>query len=162
MRLTVWLLAAVCLCAAVDSAAPATPRVEVKGKHLVDTRNGQAFVPRGVNWPSLEYACFYGSAYADAGDPSTSPPTAASAAQIASWHINTVRVPLNEACWLGLDGEPKYGTAGGYRAAVQDWVNTLHAAGIAVILDLHWSAPAGVEADGQRAMPDARGDDFWA
>jgi endoglucanase len=161
MRLTVWLLAAVCLCAAVDSAAAATPRVEVKGKHLVDTRNGQAFVPRGVNWPSFEYACFYGYAYSDEGDPSTTPPTAASAAQIASWHINTVRVPLNEACWLGLDGQPAYGDVEGYRSAVRAWVSKLHHAGLVVILDLHWSAPSGVGAEGQRAMADERSPDFW-
>jgi hypothetical protein len=31
-----------------------------------------------------------------------------------------------------------------------------------VVLDLHWSGPAGVVSDGQRAMPDDRSDDFWS
>jgi endoglucanase len=44
---------------------------------------------------------------------------------------------------------------------VRSWVARLHAAGIVVILDLHWSGPAGVPADGQRAMADERSDDFW-
>jgi hypothetical protein len=81
---------------------------------------------------------------------------------IAGWHANTVRVPLNEACWLGVDKMPAFGTAAGYRAAVQDWVNTLHGAGLAVILDLHWSAPAGLFPEGQRAMPDDRTPGFWS
>jgi endoglucanase len=162
MRVTVWLLAAVVsLFAAVGSASAAAPHVEVKGNHLVDTRNGQVFVPRGVNWPSFEYACYYGYAYSDEGDPRTTHPTAASAAQIASWHINTVRVPLNEACWLGVDGQPAFGDVNGYRAAVRQWVSRLHRAGLVVILDLHWSAPSGVGAEGQRAMADERSGDFW-
>ena len=72
-----------------------------------------------------------------------------------------MRVPLNQACWLGEDGQPAFGDVNGYRAAVQDWVRLLHGAGLAVILDLHWSAPNGTPAEGQRAMPDDRSDDFW-
>jgi len=34
---------------------------------------------------------------------------------------------------------------------------TLHAAGLAVILDLHWPRARGVPAEGQRAMPTPRG-----
>ena len=41
------------------------------------------------------------------------------------------------------------------------WVSELHKADLAVVLDLHWSGPAGVVSDGQRAMPDDRSDDFW-
>ena len=89
-------------------------------------------------------------------------PDAAGAALMASWHVNTVRIPLNQDCWLGEDGLPAFGHASGYRAAVRRWVSILHRAGLAVILDLHWSGPAGVVADGQRAMADDRSDDFWS
>ena len=157
-------LIAVCalalLCA--GPATAAAPPLKVEGKRLVNARTGQVFVPRGVNWPSFEYACFYGYAYSDEGDPKTTHPTSRSARQIASWKVNTVRVPLNQACWLGEDGQPAFGDVNGYRAAVQDWVRLLHRAGLAVILDLHWSAPdRHVGAEGQRAMPDDRSPAFW-
>ena len=132
------------------------------GNHLVDARSGQTFIPRGVNWPSFEYACSDGYGYANSAGADKVGPTAAGAALIASWHINTVRLPLNQDCWLGDDGLPRFGQAPGYRAAVRRWVSALHKAGLAVVLDLHWSGPAGVVADGQRAMPDDRSDDFWS
>jgi putative cell wall-binding protein len=83
---------------------------------------------------------------------------------MASWRINVVRLPLNQDCWLGLQGSPAGSgrTAAGYRAAVHDWVSILHSAGIAVILDLHSSAPAGYSAHGQRAMADAQSVTFWS
>ena len=73
-----------------------------------------------------------------------------------------MRIPLNQDCWLGEDGLPRFGKASGYRAAVKRWVSELHKADLAVVLDLHWSGPAGVVSDGQRAMPDDRSDDFWS
>jgi hypothetical protein len=72
-----------------------------------------------------------------------------------------VRVPLNQDCWQGADGQPSFGDAGGYQAAVKDWVTQLTSAGFAVIVDLHWSAPDGLVAQGQRAMSDERSPDFW-
>jgi endoglucanase len=153
------LVAVLCLCA---SASAAAPKLVVKGRHLVDVRSGKTFVPRGVNWPSFEYACYYGYGYSDAADPKTTHPTSSQARLIARWHANTVRVPLNEACWLGVDGQPAFGDVDGYRAAVRSWVAKLNRAGLAVILDLHWSAPPGVGAESQRAMPDERSPDFWS
>jgi endoglucanase len=139
----------------------AGPRLKVVRDHLLDTRTGMVFVPRGVNWPSFEYACQNGYGYSDLASPTKVGPNAAGAAAMVRWRINTVRVPLNQDCWLGEDGLPAFGTVRGYRAAVRRWVSTLHRAGMAVILDLHWSGPAGVPADGLRAMPDNRSDDFW-
>jgi hypothetical protein len=159
-RLLLALLAVTAL-ALPAGAQAAAPQPQVVGNRLVDAATGQAFVPRGVNWSSFEYACFYGYAYHDSSESGSVNPDAAGARVIAGWHVNTVRVPLNQDCWLGEDASPSFGTVGGYRQAVQDWVNTLHAAGMAVILDLHWSGPAGVKADGQRAMADDRSDDFW-
>src|SRR3954453_12936467 len=143
------------------TASAAAPPPYVAGNRLVDAATNQTFIPRGANWPSFEYACFYGYAYSNTAQDGNVDPSAQGAAVIASWHINTVRVPLNQNCWLGVDGSPAFGTVNGYRAAVQQWVQTLNAAGLAVILDLHWSSPAGVPAEGQRAMPDDRSDDFW-
>ncbi|HWM33772.1 MAG TPA: cellulase family glycosylhydrolase [Pseudolysinimonas sp.] len=130
------------------------PRVD--GNRLVDARTGGTWVPHGVNWPSFEYACQQGWAYTQGGA------TDAAAAAMASWGIDIVRLPLNEQCWLGVEGNPHYGTASGYRAAVRSFVSVLNARGIAVILDLHWTAPAGSQADGQRAMTSARSVSFWS
>jgi hypothetical protein len=149
-------------CLAAPAVSRAAPQLRVSGNHLVDGRSGQTFVPRGVNWPSFEYACSDGYGYSNSASSTNVGPTAAGAALIASWHINTVRLPLNQDCWLGEDGLPKFGQAAGYRAAVRRWVAALHKADLAVVLDLHWSGPAGVVADGQRAMPDDRSDDFWS
>jgi hypothetical protein len=155
------LLAALCLAVPAAAAHAAAPQPQVAGNRLIDAASGTTYVPRGVNWPSFEYACQQGWGYSADADPTASRPTAENAALIASWNINTVRLPLNQDCWLGDDAMPAFGDVAGYRAAVQDWVAKLHAAGIAVILDLHWTGPNGAIADGQRAMTDDRSDDFW-
>jgi hypothetical protein len=127
----------------------------VSGNRILDTRTGATWIPHAVNWPSFEYACRQGWGYSQGGA------TQAAAAAMVSWGINAVRLPLNEQCWLGVEGAPAYGTALGYRAAVRSWVDTLNAHGIVVILDLHWSAPIGKLADGQRAMTGTRSVLFW-
>lgn len=132
------------------------PTPAVQGNRLVDTRTGATFVPHGVNWPSFEYACWQGWGYSAA--------IADGEEQVmASWGINAVRLPLNQDCWLGLQGSPKGTgrTAEGYRAAVESWVRRLNAAGIVVILDLHTSAPAGHPARWPHAMADAQSATFW-
>ncbi|HEY3022000.1 MAG TPA: cellulase family glycosylhydrolase [Solirubrobacteraceae bacterium] len=160
IAICVLLAVAACL-GSVAAAGAAAPQPRVVGNHLVDATTGQAFMPRGVHWPSFEYACVYAYGYSNTAGPTAVGPDAADAALMASWHINTVRLPLNEACWLGVDGQPAFGTVDGYRSAVRQWVATMHDAGLAVILDLHWSAPTGILAEGQRAQPDSRSADFW-
>jgi hypothetical protein len=155
------MLLAVLWLALPGAAGAAAPRLAVTGNDLVDKRTGEVFVPRGVNWPSFEYACHDGYGYSNSATPTSVGATAAGAAAMVRWHINTVRIPLNQDCWLGEDGLPRFGTVRGYRAAVKRWVAKLHRAGLAVIVDLHWSGPAGLVADGLRAMPDDRSDDFW-
>jgi endoglucanase len=130
------------------------PTPVVSGNRLIDTRTNTVFVPHGVNWPSFEYACSQGWAYSQNDD------TAAAATAMATWGINTVRIPLNQNCWLGSDSND-YGTAAGYRAAVAAWVNILNAHGMVVILDLHWSAPTGQHALGQWPMADSNSVSFW-
>ena len=140
--------------ATADAESAGAPQPVVDGARLLDARSGEVWIPHGVNWPGFEYACVQG------WSPSYS---AHEAAAIASWGIDLVRLPLNQDCWLGTDGVPTAGsgTAAGYRSRVAEWVGLLHAAGVAVILDLHWSAPTGVLANGQRAMADAQSADFW-
>ena len=85
----------------------AAPKLRVAGNHLVDARSGQTFVPRGVNWPSFEYACSDGYGYSNAASAQKVGPDAAGAALIASWHINTVRLPLNQDCLLYTSPSPR-------------------------------------------------------
>jgi hypothetical protein len=83
---------------------------------------------------------------------------------MASWGIDLARIPLIQDCWLGTDGAPngEWANATDYRNAVRQRVDWALDAGIAVILDLHRTGPAGIQAgDGQRAMADAQSIDFW-
>ena len=152
------LVAALIVAAAVSAPLSATavssaPTPVVQGNHLVDSRTNTTFIPRGVNIPGLEYSCVQGWRQL---------PETGEYAALTSWKINTVRLPLNESCWLGLDGAPSGRTVAQYQADVKTWVDGLTAAGLVVILDLHWNAPAGYTASGQRAMPDARSASFWS
>ncbi len=141
-------------------AAAAAPQPVVDGNRIVDALTSKRFVPHGVNFPGYEYRCQQGWDY---GEDGTKPHEVASTvAAIASWKINTVRLPLNQDCWLGDDGLPSGGlTVAGYRQSVENFVDALNQVGIVAIIDLHWSGPNGVAADGLRPMPDNRTAAFW-
>jgi len=129
--------------------------LRVEGAQLIDA-NGQPVRLLGVNRAGTEYACIQGWGIFDG------PHDAASVAAMRSWGINAVRVPLNEHCWLGLDTVPTGLGGEAYRTAIHDWVATLRAAGMYVILDLHWAAPQGLPADQLRPMPDRDyAPEFW-
>ena len=71
----------------------------------------------GVNRSGADYQCV------ETGDQIFDGPTdQASIEAMVSWHINAVRVPLNESCWLGINGvDPSLGGAA-YRAAIHEYV----------------------------------------
>jgi endoglucanase len=110
----------------------------------------------GVNRSGLEYQCQQGYGFFEG------PSDDASIAAMKSWRINAVLLPLNETCWLGINGiAPNLGGLA-YRQAVRDYVTRLEAAGLVVILDLHEAAPGGYQATGLIKMPDAdHSPDFW-
>ncbi len=146
-------LAAVFLIAA--SAAAAAPlSISVVGNHFVNG-DGQTIRLLGVNRPSAEYGCVDGFGYDDGHFDD------ADAAAIASWDANAVRVPLNEDCWLGINGQPNSGggaepplTKAGYQQEIENYVAALNAHGLYAILDLHWTAPLNQVAKEQQPMPD--------
>jgi hypothetical protein len=79
-----------------------------------------------------------------------------------AWGVNTVRVPLNEDCWLGINGEDPRFSGANYQTAIAQEVSDLHQAGFFVLLDLHWSAPGSYPAQSQNPVPDAdHSIDFW-
>lgn len=122
--------------------------VHVAGNHLLNQDN-QSIQLRGVNRSGTEYMCTGHSGIFDG------PNDPASIDAMLSWRINVVRVPLNEDCWLGINGLPSAGySAMTYRQAISSYVNLLNANKLLVILDLHWNAPGTLQAKGQQIMPD--------
>jgi hypothetical protein len=140
---------------AAASAGATPPDLHVSGSSIVDS-DGKPLQLNGVNRSGTEYACIQGWGIFDG------PSDAASVAAMATWHVHVVRVPLNEDCWLGINGVPKPLAGKAYRQAISGYVATLEAAGMNVVLELHWSAPGSEPSDGQRKMPDAgHSPDFW-
>lgn len=130
--------------------------VAVSGNQLVDF-NGTPVRLIGVNRSGTEYACAQGWGIFDG------PSDAASVASMASWGINAVRVPLNEDCWLGINGVNPSVSGAAYQSAIQQYVADLNAHGLVAILDLHWSAPGTELALGQQQMADAQHSPiFWS
>jgi endoglucanase len=71
-----------------------------------------------------------------------------------AWKLNAVRVPLNEDCWLGINGVPPVTSGKAYQTAIATFVKMLRAHNLYVVLDLHWSAPGTTLARTQQPMAD--------
>jgi hypothetical protein len=129
--------------------------IRVVGNHFVDGRN-RTIRLLGVNRSSFEYACSSGYAIYEG------PIDTASIAAMTTWNINVVRIPLNEACWLGLPTVKPQFAGVRYRNVITAYVKRLHRAGLYVILDLHWNAPGSDTAESQQFMADAdHSPAFW-
>jgi endoglucanase len=122
---------------------------------------GIPVILRGVNRSGTEYKCAQGNGIFDGPD------TEASIQAIKQWNVNTVRVPLNETCWLAPPADdapglrPQYSGVN-YKMAIQNYVARLHKYDIYPILELHWVAKYGQLALSQLPMPDAdHAEAFW-
>jgi endoglucanase len=154
------LLLAATLAATVTGAGARGPEralaLKVVGNTLVDAQ-GDAIRLLGVDRSGAEYACVGGWGFIDG------PTDQQSIAAMTAWHINAVRLPLNEDCWLGINGVSPLYSGAPYQAAVVSYVRRLHAAGLYVIIDLHWSAPGSTKATGQQEMADlTHAPAFWS
>jgi len=120
--------------------------IAVSGNKFVNAAEATVQL-RGVNLSAFESAAIQGW---DPEDPSGgqfgqgyNPNWSA----IGSWKANVVRIPLNEDSWLGLictdtDGIFHHADPGNnYKNAIEAMVEEANAAGLYVILDLHWAAP---------------------
>ncbi len=148
------------------AAESGAPHPVVEGDRIVDARSDREFVPRGVNWSSFEYACAQGWGYSALDNLVARDPYATEAKKLATWGVNTVRLPLNQDCWLGTRGAPvsdQYTerTVSGYRDEVREFVHALNQAGLVVILDLHSRKRIGQPEFGNLAMPDSESIAFW-
>ena len=136
----------------VQPARAATPAaiqgLHVSGNKIVNTA-GTTVRILGVNRAGGEYMCVQGRGIWDG------PADAQSIQYMLKWKINAVRIPLNEDCWLAINGVPASMAGATYQQAVVNYVNLLNSMGVIAILDLHWGAPGTTLADKQSPMPDA-------
>lgn len=129
--------------------------LHVAGNHLVD--GGKTVRLLGVDKSGTEYQCV-NSATAIFDGPSD----ASLVSPMKAWGVNTVRVPLNEDCWLGINGVAAAVGGTSYQQAIAAYVQTIRANGMYVIVDLHWNAPGTTLATAQQPMPDAdHAEQFW-
>jgi hypothetical protein len=150
-----------CGAAATASISPAGTVAPSRGLHVSGNRlldgKGRPVQLRGVNRSGTEYACIQGWGIFDG------PHDARAVAAIASWHANVVRVPLNEDCWLGINGVERQFAGVRYRKAIVKYVHLLHAHGLYAELSLIWAAPGAHPATYQSGAPDAdHSPAFWA
>ena len=114
---------------------PAAKALHVQGNLLKDA-GGNTVRLLGINRAGSEYMCSPPTQGGQAFDGSTGP---SSINAMLTWNINTVRLPLNEHCWLGINNTLI--SADEYRDAIVNYVVQLHTRNLYVVLDLHWSAP---------------------
>lgn len=119
--------------------------LHVSGNKLIDA-SGTPVQLRGINRSGTEYMCIHNT-----GNVFDGPSDAASVRAMTNWKVNTVRIPLNEDCWLGING---INGASDYRQAIVKFVNLLNQNHMYAILDLHWNAPGSTLAAGQQVMAD--------
>jgi endoglucanase len=145
-----------------DGTAPA---LHVSGSKLVDA-GGRTRRLLGVNRSGGEFMCVQGYGIWDG------PVDDAAVQAIADWHANTVRIPLNEECWLGLSNiKPEYAGAN-YIDAVKGLVARVEAHGLTPVVELHWTygqytgnsaGCSDVHATCQKPMPDMQySPSFWS
>ena len=125
---------------------PATraPGIKVQGNQLVTTSAGRLgvrsvgsgvpVVLRGVNFSGSEYACMKGSFWGN------QPGNQATIDAMLAWHANVMRLPLNEDCWLAINGMPAASSGSSYQAAMGAFVNLAIASGLVVEVNLHFGA----------------------
>jgi endoglucanase len=138
-----------------DPGVAAVTSVRVSGNKLVDA-HGEPIRLVGVNFSGAQYACAEGFGFFDA------PATDASIAALKSWGVNAVRLPLNESCWLDINGVGDALGGPNYRRAIGDWVEKLNDNGFYVIVDEHHSHDGTGKATGQQEMANRdHADDYW-
>jgi hypothetical protein len=138
--------------------------MHVSGNKLVNAA-GATVVLHGVNRSGGEFACVQGNGLWNG------PMDQTSIDAIKTWHVNAVRVPLNEACWNAESYVNASFAGATYQNAVKSYVNMLNASGIVAILDLHWTdglytgnsaGCSSAQATCQKPMPDAaQAIPFW-
>jgi len=133
--------------------------LRVQGNRIVDGA-GQEFRFHGVNRAGSEYKCAMGQGIFDG------PVDDAAITAMVGWHVNSVRIPLNEDCWLGINGVSDAFAGMAYQNEIAAYIDRLHSQGLYAIVELHWNAPGTNLANrdnNQQPMADAdHSPDFWS
>lgn len=112
----------------------------------------------GVNFSGFEYSCLSGGM-----NDGPTPPNIGEVNGMKSWNINTVRIPLNEDCWLGQHGIATAVSGANYQNAVANFVNLLTSNNVSVVLNLHFTGDGITKAVEQEPMADrAHSNNFWS
>ena len=127
--------------------ASGAPGIAVRGNELITTTSGTLgaqhvgrgvpVVLRGVNLSGAEYACLQQHSIWD--DPKGD---VATVSAMLRWHANVVRLPLDEECWLGINGTPKRYSGKNYAHAISRFTSLANSLGLIVEVDLHFGAGA--------------------
>lgn len=143
MKLRLFLVAV--LVCALFTGCPSTSKLAtvVCGNQLCD-QNGDVIVLRGLNRASLEWRCVnkdYPGFISD-DPPGTDGRSEAYIDTVVSsllaWHVNAVRLPVNESCWNGTAPGPYSGAP--YRRFVSILIVKLAKQRVRVVVDDHWSS----------------------
>jgi uncharacterized protein (TIGR03437 family) len=152
---------------AIAGANPGTMSISISGNQFIDA-SGKLLHLQGVNLSGMEFTAIQGYNPSDPTGGNFGQPNNPKWSAIQAWKANIVRIPLNEASWLNLtctdiDGKSHQGDPGNnYKTALSNLVSQANAAGMYVILDLHWAAPGSTCPMGQAQMADAdHSVDFW-
>jgi hypothetical protein len=126
----------------------------VVGNTIKDA-NGQAVLIHGVNRPSMEWSC-NGASVTNGPGPI---PASDFTTMRKAWNANAVRIPLDQDFWLSTAARH----CSSYQSNVAAVVQNARAAGLIVILDLHWSDKGNLAntSPGQQCMADQNSVAFW-
>lgn len=73
--------------------------LKASGNRLTDA-SGNSVLLQGFSHSGTEYACVGGWGIFEG------PTDNASIQKMKEWNVNAIRIPLNEHCWLGINGIP--------------------------------------------------------
>src|SRR5579875_1892045 len=128
---------------------------------------GQDVFLHGVDRSGTEYSCINNAGFFD-GTATSFAQEDAQISAMAAWGINAELIPLNEDCWLGINGVPAaYSNSATspptpgcsasqcpYANAIENLVKTDEANHIYPVISLMWLAPGSTPATGHNGYPD--------
>lgn len=90
--------------------------LRVSGNRFINDQ-GQTVILQGFSHSGTEFQCVnWGTAIFDG------PNDDSSIQKMLEWKVNAVRIPLNEHCWLGINGVSPQQGGENYKRAVGDYV----------------------------------------
>jgi hypothetical protein len=149
----------------VTSASVFSP-LHVSGTELLNA-SGQPVFLHGVDRSGTEYSCIHNTGFFDGTGTSFSQEDA-QITSMAAWHANAELIPLNEDCWLGINGAPSAysnpsaspptpgcsATQCPYANAIENLVKTDEANHIYPVISGFWLAPGTTQASSHIALAD--------